>query len=162
MVKIVPKKFIRAVQCILNVTKGIVAPSNGKKGDSFFHNAFGKNLNEFHEILYMPEAYITYRHLCRYELGYTKIWEEEYHNLNPTDLALAQDIIKENDFTDATIQTSNPSPAVWHFLRHYNLLRKDITKTDVEYKKLKERFDKLIRADQFIDLTLTYDFDNSM
>ena len=46
--------------------------------------------------------------------------------------------------------------------RHYTFKRDDIKaiQDDSEYKQLKQRFDKLIRQDQFIDLTLTYDFDN--
>lgn len=156
------KKFIRAIQSILNVTKGIVSPSNGKKGDSFFLEAFGKNIEEFKEILYMPETYIVYRHTCRYELGYTTIWENEYRNLSDADLLVAQKIISNNDFTSKTILTHNPSATVQHFLRHYQILRGDMDKTDIEYKKLKAEFDKLIKEDQFIDLTLTYDFEKDV
>jgi hypothetical protein len=49
------KKFIRAVQSVLNVTKGIVAPATKNDKTSFFHKAFGNNIEEFYEILYMPE-----------------------------------------------------------------------------------------------------------
>jgi hypothetical protein len=51
------KKFIRAIQSILNVTKGIVAP-----GRSFFEKAFGSNMDEFYDLLFMPETYIVYRY----------------------------------------------------------------------------------------------------
>ena len=57
------KKFIRAVQSVLNVTKGIVAPASKKGQTSFFHKAFGKNIEEYFEILYMPETYIIYRNV---------------------------------------------------------------------------------------------------
>jgi len=50
------KRLIRGVQCILNSTHGIV-PVNYQ----FFNIAFGKNIEEFKEILYMPESYIIYR-----------------------------------------------------------------------------------------------------
>jgi hypothetical protein len=53
------KKFIRAIQSILNVSKGIVAPSSNNEKTSFFKEAFGKDLEEFYKILYMPETYIV-------------------------------------------------------------------------------------------------------
>lgn len=43
-------QFLRGVQRILNVVKGIVMP-----GEEFFHRAFGESPEEFREILYMPE-----------------------------------------------------------------------------------------------------------
>lgn len=46
------RKFIRAVQVILNATKGKI-----RKGKSFFYKAFGQNEEEFHKLLYMPEKY---------------------------------------------------------------------------------------------------------
>ena len=56
-----------AVQSILNVTKGIVAPATKNEKTSFFHKAFGKDLNEFFELLYMPETYIVYRSIFEIE-----------------------------------------------------------------------------------------------
>jgi hypothetical protein len=47
------------------------------------------------------------------------------------------------------------------FLRHYKIPRGSIERNDNEYKKLKSKFDKLIKDDQFINLTLTYDFDSN-
>ncbi|MBQ9487608.1 MAG: hypothetical protein IJU91_07405 [Selenomonadaceae bacterium] len=50
------RKFIRAIQAILNVIKGKVG-----RGREFFEKAFGKNLAEFHNLLWMPETMIIYR-----------------------------------------------------------------------------------------------------
>ena len=69
------KKFIRTIQSILNATKGIVAP-----GEAFFEMAFGKNLEEFKELLYMPEALIIYRNKFT-EVGITKEWREKFNSL---------------------------------------------------------------------------------
>jgi hypothetical protein len=154
------KKFIRAVQSILNVSKGIVAPYHPNKKASFFEEAFGKDLNEFFEILHMPETYIIYRHLCRYKLGYTPIWEEEYRSLSPEDLKVAQKIIQSSDFSEANILEKNPSKQVQHFLRHYTLISRDsIEDNDKEYEKIKSLYDEIIKSDQFVELTLTYDFE---
>lgn len=153
------KKFIRAIQSILNVTKGIVAPSHKGEKSSFFREAFGKDLTEFFEILYMPETYIIYRHLFRFDLNYTQVWENEYRSLSDIDRKTAQAIIESNDFTENNIEQNTPSPQVKHFLRHYTVSRDDIVQSDGEYQKLKTKFDKLIKEDQFINLTLTYDFE---
>ncbi|MBK8041183.1 MAG: hypothetical protein IPK21_00065 [Haliscomenobacter sp.] len=116
--------------------------------------------NEFYEILYMPEIYIVYRHLFRYNLGYTKIWEEEYRSLAASDREMAHKIIEKNVFADEEINKYKPNIKVRNFLRHYTIKRGSIERNDTEYKKLKSKFDKLIKEDQFIDLTLTYDFES--
>ena len=48
--------FIRSIQRILNVVKGVVMP-----GEDFFYRAFGQNIEEFQKILYMPEKILMYR-----------------------------------------------------------------------------------------------------
>lgn len=154
------KKFVRAIQSVLNVTKGIVAPAHKNEKSSFFEMLFGKDLEEFYEILYMPETYIVYRHLFRYNLGYTKIWEKEYRSLSVEDKELAHKIIENNMFTDEEINKYNLNQSVRTLLRHYTIPRGSIDINDTEYKKLKTKFDRLIKEDQFIDLTLTYDFEN--
>lgn len=158
------KKFIRAIQSILNVTRGIVAPSRRNQETSFFKEAFGKNLAEFKEILYMPEEYIIYRHLVRYELGYTEIWENEFRALTGSDKEIARKIIEENNFSSEAIEKVKPTENVRNFLRHYTLRSVEIDRIknqDSNYKKLNANYDALIKNNQFIDLTLTYDFDGS-
>lgn len=49
-------KYIRAVQAILNVTKGCIG-----RGSDFFHRAFGDNEKEYYDILLMPDTLILYR-----------------------------------------------------------------------------------------------------
>ena len=65
------KKFIRAIQSISNVTRGIVPPER-----SFFERAFGKDEEEYLELLYMPETFIIYRSLFEEELGITEKWRK--------------------------------------------------------------------------------------
>ncbi len=153
------KKFIRAIQSILNVTKGIVAPAHKNEKTSFFEEAFGKNIEEYFEILYMPETYIIYRHIFRYKLAYTSIWRDEFYNLlNEEERGEAKEIIKTNNFQNLAERTSNQK--IIHFLRHYTIQRGSIPKNDPDYKKVKDEYDKLIKEDQFINLTLTYDFED--
>lgn len=55
------RKYIRAVQAILNSTKGKIG-----KGTSFFYEAFGSNIQEFNKLLLMPETMIIYRMLFKW------------------------------------------------------------------------------------------------
>lgn len=152
------KKFIRAVQSVLNVTKGIVAPASKKGQTSFFHKAFGENIEEYFEILHMPETYIVYRSVFEKTLGYTEIWKAEYNSIRKSEhWEEAKEIIESNNFSDIEERTVNP--IIREFLRHYQIQRSTLKNEDKEYKALKKEYDKLIKSDKFIDLTLTYDFE---
>ena len=50
------RKYIRAIQAILNSTKGKIG-----RGKSYFYKAFGENIDEFKKLLEMPETMIIYR-----------------------------------------------------------------------------------------------------
>ncbi|AET67997.1 hypothetical protein Desor_2423 [Desulfosporosinus orientis DSM 765] len=64
------RKFIRAIQAVLNATKGKIG-----RGKTFFEEAFGCNVDEFRKILWMPEAMIIYRY------KYDQIKREQYSKL---------------------------------------------------------------------------------
>ena len=49
-------KYIRAVQAVLNVTKGCIG-----RGQTFFYRAFGNTEKEYMDILIMPDTMILYR-----------------------------------------------------------------------------------------------------
>jgi len=51
------KKYIRAIQAILNSTHGKIG-----RGKNFFFAAFGKDIEQFQEILIMPETFIIERY----------------------------------------------------------------------------------------------------
>ena len=95
------RKYIRAVQAILNSTKGKIG-----KGKSFFEKAFGKNEDEFMELLIMPETFIIYRFFFEY-LGETEKWRTEFNSLSESDKEEALSIIYDADFNDVESKTSN-------------------------------------------------------
>jgi hypothetical protein len=149
------KKFIRAVQSILNVTKGIVAP-----GPDFFYHAFGSTLSDFYELLYMPEEYIVYRRAFESEFGFTHIWKNQFRKLMASDRAdIVKSIIIRNDFTK--IQTLTSDLEILELLKHYTLKRTAEMGVDSDVEETKRKFDQIIKKDQFIELTLTYDFENA-
>jgi hypothetical protein len=147
------RKFLRAIQSILNATKGIVAP-----GYDFFENAFGVDVEEFIEILYLPEQYIMNRKYCL-NAGITEQWRNDYNSLDAYELVLAKEIIHENDFSDIISKSDNVK--IQRLLQHYTHAKLSIADTEVEVKKLKLKYNKLIKDDMFKNLTLTYDFDGS-
>lgn len=70
------KKYLSAINIIINVTKGVVA-----KEKDFFYEAFGSNKKEFIEILTMPDQFIKYRRFFK-KNGSINKWKIKYNNLN--------------------------------------------------------------------------------
>lgn len=111
------KKFIRAIQAIINATKGKVG-----RGREFFEKAFGKSLEEFHELLYMPETFIIYR--IHYENNLAEEWHEKFLELNDDERSEAEEFIKENKFADKDIARAVHGK-VFALLKFYQVKRKD-------------------------------------
>lgn len=103
------RKYIRAIQCVLHVTRGVVTVN-----PPFFDRAFGRNVEEFFDILMMPEPYIMYRNHFE-ETGDTKRWLDQYKNLNSKESEYAKKIIYTNQFS---YNGSTPK-AVEAVLQHY-------------------------------------------
>ncbi|MEA4966731.1 MAG: hypothetical protein VB048_01255 [Bacteroidaceae bacterium] len=87
------EKQVRAIQCILNATHGLVGPKK-----EFFNIAFGRNLKEFKKILLMPENIIINRKLYENN-GITKKWEKHYEKLNKNS-SLYKYIISNKSFSN--------------------------------------------------------------
>lgn len=69
------KKYLRAINVILNVTAGVVA-----KEEDFFYRAYGSSAAEFLEILTMPDDFIRFRDFFE-QRGYTQAWKNHYNGL---------------------------------------------------------------------------------
>jgi hypothetical protein len=126
------RKFIRAIQAVLNSTKGKIG-----KGKSFFEEAFGENLDEFEKILWMPETFIIYRRKYdanlrerlteRYgkniegECNFANEWWDKWRNLSDDNLEKAKEVIKDNIFTETTCKTG--SAVVDEVLVYYMIQR---------------------------------------
>lgn len=70
------KKYLGAVNVVLNVTKGVVA-----RELDFFYEAFGANIKEYFMILTMPNELIRFRHFFR-DNGLIDCWKKLYINLS--------------------------------------------------------------------------------
>ena len=126
------RKFIRAVQAVLNSTKGKIG-----KGVDFFEEAFGRDVDEFMKILWMPETFIIYRRMYDENLRnrlaerYTKHsdndcdlaneWWAKFSALPAGKLAVAKAIIAMNKFDDGEYECDDPD--VEEVLSYYKITR---------------------------------------
>ena len=124
------RKYIRAVQAVLTSTHGKIG-----RGKQFFEAAFGRNENEFEEILLMPETLIIkrfehdeamrkrYPEKCKqpenYKLKTTDEWREKFYRLSEEKKKIVIEIICRNKFTDDDI--SYKDRAISNVLRFYKI-----------------------------------------
>lgn len=127
------RKYIRAVQAILNATKGKIG-----RGVSFFEKAFGKDEKEFMELLIMPETFLLFRFFFEH-LGYTEEWRKAMSQLSEDEKQELMPIIYKNKFTDIDNLTSNPK--LRQVLLFYKNYRADIADPKSELYKLKQEFE---------------------
>lgn len=78
------RKFIRAIQSVLNSTKGKVGP-----GVEFFEEAFGRDIDEFMRLLWMPERFIIYRR--KYDANLRERLADKYNDFSSDDNNLANE-----------------------------------------------------------------------
>jgi len=83
------KREIRGLQCILNVTRGIVSHRK-----DFFLRAFGDSPEAFLEIVWMPDKYILSRSV--YENS-SVAWRRKFRQLTPSQKNEFTDIVGSND-----------------------------------------------------------------
>lgn len=127
------RKYIRAIQAILNATKGKVG-----RGQSFFEEAFGKDENEFQELLMMPETFLLYRFFFR-DLGYTQRWRDDMAKLSTEERKELYPIIFNNDFNNIEELTDNIS--LRKVLAYYKNYRAEIITSGTELYKEKQIYD---------------------
>lgn len=70
------KKYLSAMNIVLNVTKGVIA-----KEEDFFLHAYGNNPEEFREILSMPNEFIKFREFYE-KNGLISAWRERFRTLD--------------------------------------------------------------------------------
>lgn len=87
------RKFIRAIQAVLNSTKGKVG-----RGKTFFEEAFGADEHRFRTILWMPEKFIIYR--FKFKDNLAKEWEKLFWSLPEQKLKQTMAIVAKNKFKD--------------------------------------------------------------
>lgn len=138
------RKYVRAIQAILNSTKGKVG-----KGTSFFEEAFGKDIVEFKELLEMPETFILYRFFFKWldnviDFGtehWRTCWRKCMEILDEGMKKDVLDIIHSNNFDDERIN-SFEDPLVIELFGYYSSHRNDITDPQNVLYELKRKYDR--------------------
>lgn len=103
------RKFIRAVQAVLNSTKGKIG-----RGVEFFEEAFGRDVDEFMRILWMPETFIIYRRM--YDENLRNRLAEKYKNHSKNDCNLANEWwVKFSSLSDKKREAAKKIIALNHF-----------------------------------------------
>ena len=137
------RKYIRAVQAILNSTKGKIG-----KGMSFFLEAFGKTEEEYFELLEMPETFILYRFFFKWldEKGsmgtahWRQCWRHCMGTLDEVEKQNVLNIIHRNIFSQKEIDSVDSEDALT-LLTFYTNYRKDIITPGTKLYKLKQEYD---------------------
>jgi hypothetical protein len=138
------RKYIRAVQAILNSTKGKIG-----RGKSFFYKAFGHAEEDFFELLEMPETFILYRYFFE-SLGdkyphSTDNWRKCYNDcmqtLDETEKKKVIQAIHNNDFSE-TVKEQFTNSQSHQLIEFYTNYRNAIVKEGTDLYKLKQEYDK--------------------
>lgn len=127
------RKYIRAVQAILNATKGKIG-----RGVSFFEKAFGRNEEEYMELLLMPETFLLFRFFFE-DLGYTQEWRKAMSELSDEEREELLPIIYNNDFNHIEELTDNGK--FRKILTYYKDYRKEIADHSSNLYCLKQEFE---------------------
>ena len=139
------RKYVRAVQAVLNAIKGKMGSE-----EEFFKKAFGKNEEEFFKILNMPETMIMYRFFFEWldeekkypisQNAWWQCWQATFENLNQQETAELEEIIHQNKF--AFLQKENYNPKFAELLKFYTNYRDDVETKGKELYELKQEYDR--------------------
>jgi len=138
------RKYIRAIQAVLNSTKGKIG-----RGQSFFQEAFGKNEEEYMDLLEMPESFIIYRFFFKWLDGknvgigtthWREAWKECKASVSEERWEDICQVIHANVFNH-TILDDFEEPVIKRLLRYYIDFRDDIITEGTDLYKLKKEFD---------------------
>lgn len=111
------KKYLKSINVILNVTSGVVA-----KEKDFFVRAFGKNANEYLEILAMPFDFIRYRDYFE-KNGLIESWTNEYRRLSVDEIEELINILSNTD-NEKDVADSLHSDGLKNILAYYEISKK--------------------------------------
>lgn len=140
------KKYIRAIQAVLNSTKGMIG-----RGTTFFYKAFGHNESEYLTLLEMPDAMIVYRFFFewlekkKHPLS-TANWCKSLDELDEKEQSIFYDIIHNEEFVN-TKERQHYSNRIDNALKFYINLRNEISEPTGSLHALKLEFDNIPKDD---------------
>jgi hypothetical protein len=123
------KKYLAAVNVIINVTNGVVA-----KEKDFFIEAFGSNVEEFLEILSMPDEFIRFRFFFKAN-GLTDYWKILFHSLSDEEKTRLIDVLCKQKLNES-IRTDEHPKQVKKILVLYTLNKSQFDKGEISYQSV--------------------------
>lgn len=130
------KKYLSAINVIINVTNGVVA-----KEKDFFFEAFGSNLKKFVEILYMPDEFIRYRHFFR-DIGLINYWKTLFYSLSKDQKTYLLDVLCKYS-TDKSIMTSKHPRKVKEILVLYTINKSQLDKGEKSFQSINDEVEAI-------------------
>lgn len=136
------KKYVRAIQAVLNSTKGMIG-----RGTTYFYKAFGKNVSEFLTLLEMPDAMIVYRFFFEWLASKnhplsTCNWCNALDELDAKEQIIFYEIIHNEDFVN-TKERKHYTARIDHALEFYINLRNEVSEPSGSLYALKKEFDNI-------------------
>jgi hypothetical protein len=129
-------KYLGAINIIINVTKGVVA-----KERDFFFRAFGKDINEFYEILTMPDEFIRHREFFE-QNGLIKYWKRLYQALNDEEKIQLIDVLcKVKD--DRSLLNDNYFLPIKRILLLYTVNKNQCLKLEKTFQSINEEIEQI-------------------
>lgn len=137
------KKYIRAVQAVLNSTKGMIG-----RGTSYFYKAFGNNVDEYRTLLEMPDTFIIYRFFFEWLSSKQhpfsiQGWVDAMNALTKEERDEVFSIIHAPNFSQWNKTDNMHTESVNNVLRFYANLRDDVQDKGGFLYSLKREFDAL-------------------
>jgi len=123
------KKYLSAINIILNVTKGVVA-----KEFDFFYEAYGENKKEYLEILTMPDEFIRFRHFFR-DNGLLETWKKLYAKLTPYEKRKLLEILCKSK-TDRSVVSKKYSENIIKILKLYTINKSQFDRKVITAKNI--------------------------
>ena len=123
------KKYLGAINVIINVTNGVVA-----KEKDFFIEAFGSNVAEFLEILSMPDELIRFRFFFKGN-GLIDCWKTLLHSLSEKEKEYLLDVLCEYK-TDKAIMSEEHPKQVKKILVLYTINKSQFDRGERSYQSV--------------------------
>lgn len=116
-------KYLRAIQCVLIRTRGLVGPKK-----DYFLKAFGKDHDEFNKILLMPEDYIIYRFDHEGD-GSTELWWSQVCSLSDWERDIFEKIVCNHHFRSVNHSElpRNVRKVLFHYIDSANHAESQVT-----------------------------------
>jgi hypothetical protein len=123
------RKYLRALNVILNVTSGVVA-----KEEDFFFRAYGHNETKFIEILTMPDEFIRHRDFFDAK-GLIQLWRYNYLKLSSQEEKELM-VILEKMVDNPEIVHRRHCRDVENILPYYSISKKNVIDNPLYYSNL--------------------------